>query len=88
MDSYNKLHGVFLSFSPLNPELNPDSGIINIFQDQFSFNLASKAKNDSACSQQLNDMTILSSMSPHIAIVVSGASIKNNIATLVLHIHI
>ena len=46
MDSYNKLHGVFPSFSPLNP----GSRIINIFQDQFSFNLASKAKNNLACS--------------------------------------
>ena len=88
MDSYNKLHGVFPSFSPLNPELNPGSRIIDIFQDRFSFNLASKVKNDSARSQQLNDMTILSSMSPHMAIVVSDASVKNNITTLVLHIHI
>ena len=88
MGSYNKLHGVFPSFSPLNPELNPDSRIIDIFQDRFSFNLASKAKNGSACSQQLNNITILSSMSPHMAIVISDASIKNDIATSVLHIHI
>jgi len=33
-------------------------------------------------------MTIQSSMSPHTAIVVSNASVKNNIATLVSHIHI
>ena len=33
-------------------------------------------------------MTIQSSMSSHTAIVVSDASIKNNIATSVLHIHI
>jgi len=88
MDSYNKLHGVFPSFSPLDPELNPGSRIIDIFQDWFSFNLASKVKNDSARSQQLNDMTILSSMSPHMAIVVSDASIKNDITTSVSHIHI
>jgi len=86
MDSYNKLHRVFPSFSPLDPELNPGSRIINIFQDQFSFNLASKAKNDSVHSQQLDNMTILFSMSPHMAIVVSDASIKNDIATLVSHI--
>jgi len=88
IDSYNKLHRVFPSFSPLDPELNLGSRIIDIFQDQFSFNLASKVKNDSAHSQQLNDMTILSSMSPHMAIVVSDASIKNNITTSVSHIHI
>ena len=33
-------------------------------------------------------MTIQSSLSPHTAIIVSNTSIKNNIATLVLHIHI
>ena len=33
-------------------------------------------------------MTISSSMSPHMAIIVSNASIKNNIATLVSHIYI
>ena len=88
MDSYNKLHGVFPSFSPLDPELNLGSRIIDIFQNRFSFNLASKAKNDSAHSQQLDDMMILSSMSSHTAIVVSDASVKNNIATSVSHIYI
>jgi len=88
IDSYNKLHGIFPLFSPLDPELNLGSRIIDIFQDQFSFNLANKAKNDSAHSQQLNDMTISSSMSSHTAIVVSNASVKNNIATSVSHIHI
>ena len=88
IDSYNKLYGIFLSFPPLNSELNLGSRIIDIFQDRFSFNLANKAKNDSAHSQQLDDMTISSSMSPHTAIIVFDASIKNDIATLVLHIHI
>ena len=85
---YNKLHGIFPSFSPLDSELNPSSRIINIFQDQFTFNLANKVKTDSECSQQLNDMTISSSISPYMAIIVTNASIKNNIATLVSHIHI
>ena len=88
IDSYNKLHGVFPSFSPLDPELNLGSRIIDIFQDWFSFNLASKTKNDLVCSQQLDDITILSSMSPHTAIVVPDTSIKNDIATLVSYIHI
>ena len=62
--------------------------MIDIFLDQISFNLANKAKNESSCSRQLDDMTIQSSMSPHIAIVVSDASIKNDITTSVLHIYI
>ena len=88
IDSNNKLYRVFPSFSPLNPEFIPDSRIIDIFPDQFSFNLASKGKNASTCSQQLDDMTIQASTSPHTAIVVSNASIKNNIATSISHIHI
>ena len=78
IDSYNKLHGIFLLFSPLDSELNPGSRIIDIFQDCFVFNLANKVKNDSACSQQLDDMTISFSISPHMAIIVSDASIKND----------
>jgi len=88
MNSNNKLYRVSPSFSPLNPEFNLDSRIIDIFPDRISFNLANKAKNESSCSQQLDNMTIQSSLSPHTAIVVSNASIKNNIATLVSHIHI
>ena len=33
IDSYNKLHGIFPLFSPFDSELNPDSRIIDIFQD-------------------------------------------------------
>ena len=88
IDSNNKLHRVFLSFSPLNPEFNPGSRIIDIFSDRISFNLANKGKYKSSRSYQLDEMTIQSFMSPHTAIVVSNASIKNDIATSVSHIHI
>ena len=88
MDSNNKLYGVFPSFSPLNLKFNLGSRIIDIFPDQISFNLANKGKNKSLRSHQLDDMTIQSSMSPHTAIVVSDASIKNDITTSVLYIYI
>jgi len=88
IDSYNKLFGVFPSFSPLNPEFNPGSRIVDIFPDQVSFNLANKAKSNKSRFQQLDDMMLHSSSSPHTAIVVTDASIKNDIATSVSHIHI
>ena len=88
VDLYNKLHGIFSLFSTLDSELNLGSRIIDIFQDRFLFNLANKAKKNSERSQQLNNMTISSSMFPHTAIVVSNASVKNDIATLVSHIYI
>jgi len=86
--SYNKLHRIFPSFSPLDSELNLGSRIIDIFQDRFTFNLANKAKTDSEHSQQLDNMTISSLISPYTAIVVTDASIKNNITTSVSHIYI
>jgi len=87
VDSYNKLHGILPSFSPLDPELTPGFRVTDTFQDQFLFNLSNKAKNDTARSQQLNDMTIVSSLSSHTALIVSDASIKHDIATSVSHIH-
>ena len=87
VDLYNKLYGILPSFSPLDPELIPGSRVIDTFQDQFSFNLSNKAKNDIARAQQLNDMTIVSSLSSHTALVVFDASIKHDIATSVSHIH-
>ena len=87
INSNNKLFGVFPSFSPLNPEFNPGSRIVDIFPDWVSFNLANKAKSDKSRFQQLDDMMLHSSSLPHTAIVVTNASIKNDIATLVSHIH-
>jgi len=87
VDSYNKLHGILPSFFPLDPELTPGSRVTDTFQDQFSFNLSNKAKNDTARSQQLNDMTIASFLLSHMALIVSDASIQHDIATSVSHIH-
>ena len=88
INSNNKLFGIFPSFSPLNLELNLGSRIVDIFSDRFSFNLANKEKSDKTRFQQLDDMTLHSSSSPHTAIVVTDASVKNDIATLVSHIHV
>ena len=88
INSNNKLFGVFPLFSPLNLEFNPGSKIVDIFPNQVSFNLANKVKSDKLCFQQLDDITLHLSSSPHMAIIVTDASIKNDIATLVSHIHI
>jgi len=88
INSNNKLFGIFPSFSSLNPELIPGSRIVDVFSDQFLFNVANKEKNDKLHFQQLDDMTLQSSSSPHTAIIVTDASVKNDIATSVSHIHI
>ena len=88
INSNNKLFGVFLSFSPLHLEFNPGSRIVDKFSDRFSFNLSNRKKNNKICFQQLDKITLQSSSSPHIVIVVTDTSIKNNIATFISHVHI
>ena len=79
------MYGIFPSFLPLYLEFDLGSRIIS---DCFSFNLANKKEKDNICSQQLDEMVLQSSSSPSMAIVVTDASIKNNIATSILHVHL
>ena len=88
VDSNNKLYRIFPSFSPLHPELSLNSKIIDNFSDHFSFNLTISNKNDKICCQQLDNMVLESSSSTSTAIVVLDASIKNDIATSISHMHI
>ena len=87
VDTNNKFNRIFPFFSPLHSELSPGLRIIDNFSDQFSFNLCNKGKNNKIHLQQLNNMVIKSSDSPSTAIVIMDASIKNNIATSILHMH-
>ena len=88
INSNNRLFGVFPLFSSLYLEFNPGSRIVDKFSDWFSFNLSNKEENDKIHFQQLDKMTLQSSSSPHTAIVATDASIKNDIATSISHVHI
>jgi len=90
IDSCIKALGIFLSFLPLNPEISPGSRIIDIFSDQFSFNLVNKKEKekDKIHTQELNDMVLCNSSSPHTALIITDASIKKDIATSISHVHI
>ena len=88
VDSNNKIYGIFPSFSPLHPELFPGSRIIDNFLDCFSFNLSIRNKNVKIWCQQLDNMILEVSLSNSTAIIISDASIKNNIATSISHVHI
>ena len=88
VNSNNKLYGIFPFFSSLYPELSLGSRIINNFSNCFSFNLAIRNKNDKICHQQLDNMALELSFSTSIAIIVLDASIKNNIAISISHVHI
>jgi len=88
INSNNKLYGVSPAFSPFHPEFNLGSRIVDLFPDRFSFNLASREKNDKKRSQQLDEITLQSSSSPHTAIIITDASVKKDIATSISHVHI
>ena len=87
INSNNKLYGVFPAFSPFYLEFNLGSRIVDLFPDCFSFNLASREKNNEKHSQQLDKMTLQLSSSPYMAIV-TDVSIKKDIAISISHIYI
>ena len=84
----NKSNGIFSFFFPLHPELSPGFRIIDNFSDCFSFNLSNNEKNNKIHLQQLDNIVIELSTSPSTTIIVMDASIKNNIATSILHTYI
>ena len=88
VDSNNRSHRLFPSFSPTHPELSPGFRIIDNFPDRFSFNLCNKEKNDKFHIHKLDSVVIELSLLQSIAIIAIDASIKNNIAISISYIHI
>jgi len=86
MNSKTKSYGVFPLFDPLHQEFTPGQRISDIFPDRFSFNLVDNKEKIITYAQELDNL-VLSNFSPSSAIVVTDASIKDNIATLIAHIH-
>ena len=88
-DSYNKSLGIFPSFSPTSIKFSPGNRIINNFSDRVSFNLVNRKEkmkfNNRAL--ELNEMVLQFFSSPHTTLVITDASIRNNIAISVSHIH-
>ena len=90
IDSLNKALRIFPSFSPLNPEFSPGLCIMDEFSNRFCFHLVNKKEKEKykTHAQELDDMVLSNSSSPQSALVIMDASIKHNIATLILHVHI
>jgi len=88
-DLYNKSLGIFPSFSPTSIEFSPGNRIIDNFSDRFSFNLVNRKEKTkfNNCALELDEMVLQTSSSPYTALVITDASIRNNIATSVSHIH-
>ena len=75
-------------FSPTHPKLSPGFQIINNFSDRFSFNLCIKGKSDKHYIYQLDSLVIEAFSLQSIAIITLDASVKNNIAISISHMHI
>ena len=83
----NRFNRILPSFTPLHSELSPGHRIFDNFSDHFIFKLHSKQKDDKFYTHQLDNMVIESLSFPSTAIVVTDASIKNNVAISILHMH-
>jgi len=88
-DAHSKLLGIFPSFSPIDPKFFPGNRIVDTFSDRYSFNLANKKPDNSnnLCGQELDEMVLRLSSDSQAALIVTDASIKNDIATSISHIH-
>ena len=86
IDSKIKSYGIFPSFAPLHQEFTSGHRISDKFSDCFSFNLVNKKEKDNICAQELDNLALQNSL-PSSALVVTNASIKDNIATSVAHVH-
>ena len=90
VDMDNCFNEAFSSFDPINPELFPGHRIIDIFSNCFLFQPFNKQVNCNITSwvQELDRIAIKSLESPLTALIILDASVKNNIATSIAHIHI
>ena len=85
MDVNNKYNEFFPFFSFFNKEFEPGNRLINLFPDHFSFHF--RSPNSRKYIEKLDEIAFRVSSNPSSTIVVSDASIKNYVATSILHIH-
>jgi len=81
----NKCNKFFPSFSFFNEEFKLGNHLIDLFSDHFSFHPHSS--NAKKHIKKLDDIALRTSSNLSSTIIVSDASIKNYIATLISHIH-
>jgi len=73
----------------LDPEFSPGHRIIDNFSNCFSFRLVNKKEkeNNKICAQELDEMVLCNASLPNTALIITNASIKNDIAMSISHIH-
>ena len=85
----NKFNKVFLSFDPFNKKFAPDHHLTNVFSSCFFFYISSQSnKCLNVHIQALDNITLTFSSNLSIVLIVADASIKNQVATFISHVHI
>ena len=85
----NRCNKFILFFFLFNKKSLPGNRIINVFPKYFSFHLVNRnsSHNTKNHLNKLDNIILQSSSDPHLTIVVSNASIRNQVATSISHIH-
>lgn len=89
VDVNNCLNGIFPWFDTLNRKISPGSRLIDSFSSHFSFYQENCKDKESKTVHlwELNKIIFKVLSSTNMVIVISNASIKNNIATSITHVH-
>ena len=90
IDVNNHLNGIFSSFSSMNSESSPEYRLINIFPSCFSFHQADCRSKETKSThiQKLDKIAFIKLSNSKTIIVMSDTSIKNNITTSIVYIHL
>ena len=90
IDIDNRFNEVFPAFDILNKNFSTGSYIIDILPSCFSFHSSNKQSINSLIFQlhQLDEVVIVSSLDPFYALIITDASIKNNVTTSIAYIHV
>ena len=89
VDANNRLNGIFKLFDLFDFEFSPGNRLVDLFSGHFSFFHSNRRSIDFRKShlQKLDEVIFNALMDPKLAIIILDTSIKNNIATLIAHIH-
>jgi len=90
VDVNNRLNGIFNSFDPFSNKFSPRNRLIDVFSSCSSFYLSNRkcAKVKKAHLYKLDELIFHISVDPKTTIVISDASIKNQVTTFITYIHI
>ena len=90
INTNNRFNGIFYSFYSFSNKFSPRNRLIDVFPSCFSFYLSNRkyTKVKKAHLHKLDELIFHVSVDPKTTIVVSDASIKNQVTTSIAHIYI